>query len=96
MSTEDEQPPKTLGPGWNHLFPGGADPRSAEERQAAQARENRRRRGGDRNWWKREQPVGVSRGAHLRKCRRQGAETAEGGPVCVTASHVSLRLIALK
>jgi len=56
MSPEDEQPPKTLGPGWDHFFPQGTDVRTPEERQAAQTKENRRRRGGDRNWWKRERP----------------------------------------
>lgn len=39
--------------GWGHL--NGGDSRTPEERQAAEAKEWRRRRGGNRNWWKGEQ-----------------------------------------
>lgn len=40
---ENTDKPKTLGPGWDHLF--RKDNRSKEEKRAAEAKESARRRG---------------------------------------------------
>lgn len=45
---DDDKPPPKLGPGWDHLFL--SDSRTPEERAEAEAKERKRRRGGNRNW----------------------------------------------
>lgn len=47
MDEKDE--PKTLGPGWDHLFL--RDSRSDEEKRAAEAKESARRRGRRTKGW---------------------------------------------
>lgn len=47
MDEKDE--PKTLGPGWDHLF--RKDTRSDEERRAAEAKESARRKGRRTKGW---------------------------------------------
>lgn len=45
---DDDKPQPTLGPGWDHLFL--RDSRTPDERAEAEAKERKRRRGGNRNW----------------------------------------------
>lgn len=47
MDKNDE--PKTLGPGWDHLFM--KDTRDEEEKRAAEAKESARRRGRKTKGW---------------------------------------------
>lgn len=44
----DDKPQPKLGPGWDHRLL--SDSRTPEERAAAEAKERKRRRGGNRNW----------------------------------------------
>lgn len=53
---DDQQKPRTLGPGWDHL--GLRDERTEEEKREAEAKEYRRRRGSTRDWWKQDRPEG--------------------------------------
>jgi len=45
---EDDQPQPKLGTRWDHRFL--RDSRTPEERAEAEAKERKRRRGGNRNW----------------------------------------------
>ena len=56
MSDDKDDQPEALGSSWAHLFP-GLDLRTDEERKEADRREHKRRHGGNRNWWKYQQPA---------------------------------------